>query len=206
MNGEVVETGKATERARSYVDIIIDTVRQPLAAMKTRSESSASIPRSRSIWKCPLRRRGHVERLHDRLRHFGGSPHLPGTSGCLPGQEQARLFIWRLAYKLPCVQLFSALLSLLTSEELSPTLRQSRSHCAVCDSSVPKIQNRERKPTMSNEKAAKSAHDPLGNEIASRHRVDFDATVTALAQTAKDMNSKYKETSEAGLALSVVLC
>jgi L-serine dehydratase len=44
------------------------------------------------------------------------------------------------------------------------------------------------------------------NEIASRHRVDFDATVQALAQTAKDMNSKYKETSEAGLALSVVLC
>jgi L-serine dehydratase len=30
--------------------------------------------------------------------------------------------------------------------------------------------------------------------------------VMALAQTAKDMNSKYKETSEAGLALSVVLC
>jgi L-serine dehydratase len=44
------------------------------------------------------------------------------------------------------------------------------------------------------------------NEIASRHRVDLDATVMALAQTAKDMNSKYKETSEAGLALSVVLC
>ena len=44
------------------------------------------------------------------------------------------------------------------------------------------------------------------NEIASRHRVDFDATVQALAQTAKEMNSKYKETSEAGLALSVVLC
>src|SRR6266550_2017465 len=44
------------------------------------------------------------------------------------------------------------------------------------------------------------------NEIASRHRVDFDATVQALAQTAKDMNSKYKETSEAGLALSVTLC
>jgi L-serine dehydratase len=44
------------------------------------------------------------------------------------------------------------------------------------------------------------------NEIASRHRIDFDATVTALGQTAKDMNSKYKETSEAGLALSVVLC
>src|SRR5215472_16622532 len=44
------------------------------------------------------------------------------------------------------------------------------------------------------------------NEIASRHRVDFDATVMALAETARDMNSKYKETSEAGLAQSVVLC
>ena len=44
------------------------------------------------------------------------------------------------------------------------------------------------------------------NKIESRHRVDLDATITAMAQTAKDMNSKYKETSEAGLALSVVLC
>jgi L-serine dehydratase len=44
------------------------------------------------------------------------------------------------------------------------------------------------------------------NEIASRHRVDLDATITAMAQTAKDMNSKYKETSEAGLAMSVTLC
>jgi L-serine dehydratase len=44
------------------------------------------------------------------------------------------------------------------------------------------------------------------NEVASRHRVDLDATITALAETAKDMNSKYKETSEAGLAQSVVLC
>jgi L-serine dehydratase len=44
------------------------------------------------------------------------------------------------------------------------------------------------------------------NEIESRHRIDLDATITALAQTAKDMNSKYKETSQAGLALSVVLC
>ena len=44
------------------------------------------------------------------------------------------------------------------------------------------------------------------NEIASRHRVDLDATITAMAQTAKDMNSKYKETSQAGLALSVTLC
>ena len=51
-----------------------------------------------------------------------------------------------------------------------------------------------------------TAYAIASNEIASRHRVDFDATVQALAQTAMDMNSKYKETSEAGLALSVVLC
>jgi L-serine dehydratase len=51
-----------------------------------------------------------------------------------------------------------------------------------------------------------TAYAIASNEIASRHRVDLDATITALAQTAKDMNSKYKETSEAGLALSVVLC
>jgi L-serine dehydratase len=44
------------------------------------------------------------------------------------------------------------------------------------------------------------------NEIESRHRVDLDATITAMAQTAKDMNNKYKETSQAGLALSVTLC
>jgi L-serine dehydratase len=44
------------------------------------------------------------------------------------------------------------------------------------------------------------------NEIASRHRLDLDATITAMAQTAKDMNAKYKETSQAGLALSVTLC
>lgn len=44
------------------------------------------------------------------------------------------------------------------------------------------------------------------NEIESRHRVDLDATIVAMAQTAKDMNSKYKETSQAGLALSVTLC
>ena len=44
------------------------------------------------------------------------------------------------------------------------------------------------------------------NEIESRHRIGLDETITAMAQTAKDMNSKYKETSEAGLALSVTLC
>jgi L-serine dehydratase len=51
-----------------------------------------------------------------------------------------------------------------------------------------------------------TAYAIASNEIETRHRVDFDSTVTAMAQTAKDMNSKYKETSEAGLALSVVLC
>ena len=44
------------------------------------------------------------------------------------------------------------------------------------------------------------------NEIESRHRVDLDSTITAMAQTAREMNSKYKETSEAGLAVSVTLC
>ena len=36
------------------------------------------------------------------------------------------------------------------------------------------------------------------NEIASRHRVDLDTTIKTLADTGKDMNTKYKETSEAG--------
>ena len=51
-----------------------------------------------------------------------------------------------------------------------------------------------------------TAYVIASNEIASRHRIDLDATIQALAETARDMNSKYKETSEAGLALSVVLC
>jgi L-serine dehydratase len=44
------------------------------------------------------------------------------------------------------------------------------------------------------------------NEVPANRRVDFDSTVTAMAITAKDMNPKYKETSEGGLALSVTLC
>jgi L-serine dehydratase len=44
------------------------------------------------------------------------------------------------------------------------------------------------------------------NEIPVNHRIDFDSTVTAMALTAKEMNSKYKETSEGGLAVSVTLC
>jgi L-serine dehydratase len=44
------------------------------------------------------------------------------------------------------------------------------------------------------------------NEIASRHRVDLDTTIKTLADTGRDMNAKYKETSEAGLAQNLVLC
>jgi L-serine dehydratase len=44
------------------------------------------------------------------------------------------------------------------------------------------------------------------NEIPANRRVDFDTTVIAMALTAKEMNSKYKETSEGGLAVSVTLC
>jgi L-serine dehydratase len=44
------------------------------------------------------------------------------------------------------------------------------------------------------------------NEIPSNRRVDFDTTVEAMALTAKEMNAKYKETSEGGLAVSVTLC
>ncbi len=44
------------------------------------------------------------------------------------------------------------------------------------------------------------------NEVPANRRVDFDTTVAAMALTAKEMNSKYKETSEGGLAVSVVLC
>lgn len=44
------------------------------------------------------------------------------------------------------------------------------------------------------------------NEIPTNRRVDFDTTVEAMALTAKEMNVKYKETSEGGLAVSVVLC
>jgi L-serine dehydratase len=44
------------------------------------------------------------------------------------------------------------------------------------------------------------------NEIPPNRRVDFDSTVAAMALTAKEMNSKYKETSEGGLAVSLTLC
>jgi L-serine dehydratase len=51
-----------------------------------------------------------------------------------------------------------------------------------------------------------TAYAIASNEVASSHRVSLDETILALAQTAREMNSKYKETSEAGLALSVTLC
>jgi L-serine dehydratase len=44
------------------------------------------------------------------------------------------------------------------------------------------------------------------NEIPANRRVDFDTTVTAMALTAREMNGKYKETSEGGLAVSLALC
>ena len=44
------------------------------------------------------------------------------------------------------------------------------------------------------------------NEIPANRRVDFDSTVDAMALTAKEMNSKYMETSEGGLAVSLTLC
>jgi L-serine dehydratase len=43
-------------------------------------------------------------------------------------------------------------------------------------------------------------------KFPANRRVDFDTTVEAMALTAKEMNSKYKETSEGGLVVSVVLC
>jgi L-serine dehydratase len=42
-------------------------------------------------------------------------------------------------------------------------------------------------------------------EIPEQRRVDLDTAIAAMAMTAKDMNAKYKETSEAGLA-ALVLC
>jgi L-serine dehydratase len=42
-------------------------------------------------------------------------------------------------------------------------------------------------------------------EVPEQRRVDLDTTIAAMAMTAKDMNAKYKETSEAGLA-ALVLC
>jgi hypothetical protein len=51
-----------------------------------------------------------------------------------------------------------------------------------------------------------TAYCIASEEIPDQRRVDLDTTIAAMALTAKEMNSKYKETSEGGLAVSVVLC
>lgn len=51
-----------------------------------------------------------------------------------------------------------------------------------------------------------TAYCIASEEIPEQRRVDLDTTIFAMAQTAKEMNCKYKETSEGGLAVSVVLC
>ena len=44
------------------------------------------------------------------------------------------------------------------------------------------------------------------NEDEMKHRVDLDTTIKTMAETGRDMSSKYKETSEGGLAANLVLC
>jgi L-serine dehydratase len=51
-----------------------------------------------------------------------------------------------------------------------------------------------------------TAYAIASEEIPEQRRVDLDTTIAAMALTARDMNSKYKETSEGGLAVSLVLC
>ena len=51
-----------------------------------------------------------------------------------------------------------------------------------------------------------TAYCIASEENPQERRVDLDTTIAAMALTAKEMNSKYKETSEGGLAVSVVLC
>ena len=43
---------------------------------------------------------------------------------------------------------------------------------------------------------ARTAYAIASNKIASRHRVDLDATITAMAQTAKDMNEQQVQGNE----------
>jgi L-serine dehydratase len=51
-----------------------------------------------------------------------------------------------------------------------------------------------------------SAYCIASEEIPDERRVDLDTTIAAMDLTAKEMNAKYKETSEGGLAVSLVLC
>jgi L-serine dehydratase len=50
-----------------------------------------------------------------------------------------------------------------------------------------------------------TAFSIASDEIETHHRLDLDTTIAAMAMTARDMNTKYKETSQAGLA-ALVLC
>ncbi|MDR3074074.1 MAG: L-serine ammonia-lyase, iron-sulfur-dependent, subunit alpha, partial [Deltaproteobacteria bacterium] len=43
-------------------------------------------------------------------------------------------------------------------------------------------------------------------EDTARHRVNLDVVIRAMAETGRDMNSKYKETSLGGLAVSMPEC
>jgi L-serine dehydratase len=51
-----------------------------------------------------------------------------------------------------------------------------------------------------------TAYCIASEEIPEERRVDLDTTISAMDLTAREMNSKYKETSEGGLAVSLVLC
>ena len=51
-----------------------------------------------------------------------------------------------------------------------------------------------------------TAYCIASEEIPEERRVDLDTAISAMALTAKEMNAKYKETSEGGLAVSLVLC
>jgi len=75
----------------------------------------------------------------------------------------------------------------------------------ISATSASRVQSATRNSTLDISNSDEQPARIASNEIANRHRVGLDETVQALAQTAKDMNSKYKETSEAGLALSVAL-
>ena len=51
-----------------------------------------------------------------------------------------------------------------------------------------------------------TAYCIASEEVPEERRVDLDTAISAMALTAKEMNAKYKETSEGGLAVSLVLC
>jgi L-serine dehydratase len=50
-----------------------------------------------------------------------------------------------------------------------------------------------------------TAYCIASNEIETKRRVDLDTCIAGMAMTAKDRNTKYKETSDAAVA-ALVLC